>query len=314
MAYLCHCPLLVYSRTITWLDLQYSVLIPWRSLCCPVRRTILFNKGLVPSGSLSSPSTMAPVLPQELVDNIIDIVASRERNTQMRDLKSCSLAARSLSSRSQRYILESITIPSFDDLLKWTSEVDPTSGILSHVRMITLCDNFTHRSSPDILTRLEHHLDVFDHLECLNLKEFRLHSGTQHNEPIPKWPGRSGNALKTLNLESCSVSPNAFQSILHLFPFLDNVSISDDCHAVIDTESDRALMRYPGDGTNFRGSLVIGINTLQEFLPCLLMAPLQFHRLVCVFNGEGHQIVSACAPTLQILNFEGNPVSCPWVS
>jgi hypothetical protein len=35
--------------------------------------------------------------------------------------------------------------------------------------------------------------------------------------------------------------------------------------------------------------------------------------LVCVFNGEGRQIVSACAPTLQILNFEGSPV-CSAVS
>ncbi|KAF9648440.1 hypothetical protein BDM02DRAFT_3261023, partial [Thelephora ganbajun] len=34
------------------------------------------------------------------------------------------------------------------------------------------------------------------------------------------------------------------------------------------------------------------------------MVPLQFHRLVCVFNGEGHQIVSACAPALQTLSFE----------
>lgn len=256
---------------------------------------------------------MAPVLPQELVDNIIDIVASRERNTQMRDLKSCSLAARSLSCRSQRYILESITIPSFDDLLKWTSEVDPMSDTLSYVRTITLCDNFTQRFSPDILALLEHHLAAFDRLECLNLKAFRLHSGTQRSELISKWSGGSRNTLKTLNLESCSLSPNAFQYILHLFPFLDDVSISDDCHAVIDTESDRTLKQYPWDGTNFRGSLVIGANTLQEFLPCLLMAPLQFHRLVCVFNGEGHQLVSACAPTLQVLNFEGGSVFGSWV-
>ena len=253
-------------------------------------------------------------MPQELVDKIIDLVASRERNTQMQDLKSCSLTARSWSCRSQRHILESVTIPSFDHLLKWTSEIDSTSDISSYVRTITLCDNLTWRFSPDILARLEHHLAAFDRLECLNLKGFRLHSGIRHSELIPEWFGQFRNTLKTLSLESCSLSPNAFQSILHLFPLLDNVSINDDCHAVIDTDGDRALKLYPGDVTHFQGSLVTGINTLREFLPCLLMVPLQFHRLVCVFNGEGHQIVSVCAPTLQILNFEGSPVSSPPVS
>jgi hypothetical protein len=258
---------------------------------------------------------MAPGLPQELVDKIIDLVASRERNTKVRDLKSCSLTARSWTCRSQRYILESITIPSFDHLLKWGSEINPTSGgISSYVRTITLCDDLTWQFSPDILAQLEHHLAAFDRLESLHLKGFHLYSGIRDSELIPKWFGRFSNKLKTLSLESCSLSPNAFQSVLHLFPLLDNVSINDDCHAVVNTESDRVLKRYPGDVTHFRGSLVTGISTLQEFLPCLLMVPLQFHRLVCVFNGEGHQIVSACAPTLQILNFEGSPVSSPPVS
>ena len=245
-------------------------------------------------------------LPQELVDRIIDLVALRERGTQMRDLRSCSLTARSWSCRSQRHIFESITIPSFDHLLKWTSEIDPTSGISSYVRTLTLCDNLTWRFSPNVLTQLERHLTAFNRLECLNLKGFHLHSGIQHSELIPNWFDRFGNTLKTLHFESCSLSPNAFQSILHLFPLLDNVFINDDCHAVLKTQDDRALRQYLGDVTHFRGSLVTGINTLQGFIPCLLMVPLQFHRLVCVFSGEGHQIVSACAPTLQILNFEGS--------
>ena len=228
----------------------------------------------------------------------------------MRDLKSCSLTARSWSCRSQWYIFESITIPSFDHLLKWTSEIDPANGgISSYVRTITLCDNLTWWFSPDILAKLEHHLVAFDRLECLNLKDFHLHSGVRHSELLLEWFGRFKDTLKTLNFESCSLSPNTFQTILHLFPLLDNVSINDECHAVINTESDRVLKSYPGDITHFRGSLVTGISTLQEFLPCFLMVPLQFHRLVCIFNGEGHQIVSACAPTLQILNFEGSPAS-----
>jgi len=258
--------------------------------------------------------TMTQVLPQELLDRIVDLVASRERNTKMQDLKSCSLAAQSLSRRSRRYILEAITIPSFDHLLKWTSEIDPTSGIPSYVRTITLRDNRTWQFSPNILAQLEPHLTAFDRLECLNLSGFHLHSGIPHSELVPNWFGRFGNTLKTLSLESCSLSPNAFQSILHIFPLLDNVSIDDDCRAVTETKNDRTLKQYPGDVTNFQGSLVTGTNTLQEFLPCLLMIPPQFHRLVGVFNKEGHQIVSACAPTLQILNFEGGPVSYSSVS
>lgn len=254
--------------------------------------------------------TMVSGLPQELVDRIIDLVATRERNTKMEDLKSCSVTARAWSCRSQRWILESITIPSFDHFLKWNSEIDPTSGISSYVRTITLCDDaLTWRFSSDILAQFERHLAAFDRLECLNLRGFHLHSGIRHSELVPKWFGRFSNTLKTLNLESCSLSPNTFQSVLHLFPLLDNVSIGNECHAVISAESDRVLNRYPGDVVHFRGSLITGISTLQEFLPCLLMVPLQFHRLVCVFNGEGHQIVFACAPTLQILNFEGSVVS-----
>jgi len=245
------------------------------------------------------------------VDKIVDLVADRERNTGMQDLKSCSLTARVWSRRSQRYILESITIPSFRRLLEWYAEVGSTSGdIPSYIRTISLFDSDpTWRFTPDILVQLERHPVTFDRLECLNLKGFHLHSGVEHTEPILKWFGRFRNTLKTLNLESCSLSPSAFQSVLHHLPLLDNVSINNECHAIINTESDRVLQRYPDGVTHFRGGLVTGINTLQEFLPCLLMVPLQFHRLVCVFNGEGHQIVFACAPTLQILNFEGNPPS-----
>jgi len=46
-------------------------------------------------------------------------------------------------------------------------------------------------------------------------------------------------------------------------------------------------------------------------IPSMHLVPLQFHSLVCIFNGEGHQIVSVCASTLQLLNFEGSPVSSP---
>ena len=227
----------------------------------------------------------------------------------MQDLKSCSLTAQSLSRRTRRYIFETITIPSFDHLLKWTSEIDPTSGISSYVRTITLYDNRTWKFSPDILAQLEHHLAAFDRLECLNLNGFHLHSDIPHSELIPKWFGQFRNTLGTLSLKSCSLSPSAFQSMLYAFPLLDNISIDDDCRPVTKTERDRTLEQYPGDLAHFRGSLVTGVNTLQEFLPCLLMIPLQFHRLVSVFNKEGHQIVSACAPTLQTLNFDGSPLS-----
>ena len=247
---------------------------------------------------------MRPNLPQELVDKIIDLVAFNERNTNMRDLRSCSLTARSWSHRSQQYIFESLTISSFGCFRRWASEIDPASGILSYVRTLTLCDNLTWQFSPDILTQFEPHLDAFHRLERLNLEGFHLHSDIRHADLFPKWFGRFRNTLKTLNLESCSLSPNVFQSIIHLFP-LDNISISDDCHAVTATENDRALERDLGSVTHFRGCLETGINTLREFLPCLLTVPVQFHRLVCVFNEEGHQIVSACAPTLQTLFFEG---------
>lgn len=274
----------------------------------------LFNGGLPPPGPLNSPGgpapikrKMAPVLPQELLDRIVDLVANREKDTHMRDLKSCSLVARSLSRRSQRYILESITIPSFDHLFEWASGIDHTSGIPSYVRTITLCDHRTWRFSPNILSQLEHHLAAFDRLECLKLRGFHLYSNIPHSELMPRWFGRFGNTLKTLYLESCHLSPNAFQSIFHIFPLLDDVSIDDECHAVIETEGDRTLERYPG-ATHLRKSLVTGQNTLKEFLPCFLVTPIRFRRLVCILNGAGHQIISAYAPTLQILNFYGNPV------
>ena len=274
----------------------------------------LFNGRLPLPGSLNSPGglaptkrKMAPVLPQELLDRIVDLIASREMGTHMRDLKSCSLVARSLSRRSQQYILESITIPSFDHLLEWASGVDHTSGISSYVRTITLCDYRTWRFSPDILSQLEHHLAAFDRLECLKLRGFHLYSNIPHSELMPRWFGRLGNTLKTLYLESCHLSPNAFQSIFYTFPLLNDVSIDDDCHAVIETEGDRALERHPG-ATHLRESLVTGQNTLKEFLPCFLVTSLRFRRLVCTLNGAGHRIISAYAPTLQILNFYGNPV------
>ena len=274
----------------------------------PTSRATLFKGHRLPPGSLRSPRNrkMTPRLPQELIDRIIDLVAARESNTKMQDLKACSLTARSWSCRSQRHVLESIIIPSFNHLFEWASEVDPTNGASSYVRTLTLCDNLTWRFSPNTLAQLERNLAAFDRLESLTLKGFHIHSDIRHSEFIPKWFGRFKDTLKSLSLESCSLSPNAFQSILHLFPLLDNVSISNDCQAVIATEDDRALKPRLGDVTHFRGSLVTGISTLQEFLPCLLMVPLRLRRLVCAFSAEGNQIVSASAPTLQTLFFEGS--------
>lgn len=250
---------------------------------------------------------MTPRLPQELIRAIIDFVAIRERGTKMQDLKSCSLTAQSWTGASQRHILQAVVIPSFGRLFDWVSEIDPADGISSYVRTLTLCGNGkpARRPSPDDLAKLKLHLTAFDKLECLNLKRFRLHSGVEHAELILEWFGLFRGELKTLNLESCSLSPSAFQYILHLPPLLDNISISSSCRAVINTEDDGALRPPLKDATNFRGGLITGADTPQEFLPCLLTVPLRFRRLVCVFSKEGYRIVSACAPTLQTLSLEG---------
>ena len=50
------------------------------------------------------------------------------------------------------------------------------------------------------------------------------------------------------------LSPNAFQSILHIFPLLDDVSIGDGCRALAETESGRTLKQHLRESvTCFRG-------------------------------------------------------------
>lgn len=275
-------------------------------------RGVLFKTHLSPSGSFRNPK-MTPSLPHELIDTIIDFVAIRETGTRrMQDLESCSLTAKSWTCKSQRYILEAITIPSFDRLLDWVSEVDLTTCIPSYVKTLTLRGdaNLIRRLSPDHLPNLERHLAAFDNLECLNLKKVHLHSRVGHFNLILECFGLLGGKLKTLNLETCSLSPNAFQSILHLLPQLDNVSIANDCSVNI---GDHTTLRPSlTDATNFRGSLVTGSKTLHEFVPCLLTVPRNFHRLVCVFSRDGNRLISECAAALQVLRLEGtfySPIS-----
>lgn len=260
----------------------------------------LFKRHTVPPVSSRNPK-MTPRLPQELVDKIIEFVAMRERNTKMQDLKSCSLTAKSWSHASQRYILEAITI-SFDHLSAWASGEYLMGGISSYVQTLTLCgdNDLARRFPPGCIAKLP----AFAKLECLTLKKFCLHSGIEHIKLILKWFRLIGGKLKTLNLDTCSLSPNAFQSILRRFPLLDNVSI-DECLAVVNTEGDSTLKPPLSDTTNFRGSLDVGTNTPEEFLSCLLTAPLHFSHLVYDYSREGYQILSACASTLQILILEG---------
>lgn len=257
---------------------------------------------------------MTPRLPPELVESVISFVYINEKNTKMKDLKSCSLVARSWSRASQKYILRDITIPSFDSLSKWVSEIDLKTEIPSLVRKLTLRGNgnVTRWSSPVLLPKPDPHLAAFRNLECLTLQEFHLHSGIKHAKPILEWFTFFWGRLKSLYLESCLLSPNAFQSILHNFPHLDDLSINNECRVIINTEEDSSLKPPLRNTTNFRGELVTGAGTPQEFLSCLMEVPLRFHRLVCVFSKDGYHLVSACVDTLQILVLEGvfsSPVS-----
>ena len=248
--------------------------------------------------------TPSSTLPIELIYNVIELIAIRERNTQMQDLKSCSLTAKLWTRLSQRYILKAITIP-FDRLLVWASEIDPARGVLSHVRMLTLRGGkLPQRLSPSNLAKLQHHLAAFNNLECLNLKEFCLHSRVKRAELVLDWFSLFGGKLKTLNLMSCVLSPNAFQSIVYIFPRLDNVSIVEQCRLMVKTEDDITLKPLLRDRTDFRGTLETENSTPQEFLS-RLTGPLHFHRLACPINKEGYRIITACAATLQELSLEG---------
>jgi hypothetical protein len=270
-------------------------------------RATLFKRHLLMFGSFRNPK-MTPRLPQELVDRIVDFVAIRERDTvKMVDLKSCSLTAKSWTRASRRHFPNAITIHSFDRFFDWASEIDLASDISSRMRTITLHDDHTlaRRFSPEGITKLKHNLTALYNLECLNLRGFDLHSGTEHAKLILELLDSFGGKLNTLNLDECSLSPNAFQSILHLFPHLDNVSIGNDCSPVINSADDSMLKQPPDHADKFRGSLVTGTNTLQQFLPCLLTVPLHFRRLVCALSKDGHEIISACAATLQVLYLEG---------
>ena len=231
----------------------------------------------------------------------------------MQDLQSFSLTARPWTIACQRHILQAITIPSLDRLLDWTSEIkiNPEGGVSSCVQTLTLRGENppTRPFSPNTL---KPHLAAFVNLECLILSKFHIHSHIEHAKRILECFGLFKGKLKTLHLESCSLSPNAFQSILYLFPLLNDVFISDDCLAETQTEDDITLKPPLMDGTNFGGKLATGSKTLQAFLPCFLTVPLRFSSLVCLFNPEGYQLISACASTLQELSFEGtfpSPVS-----
>lgn len=267
-------------------------------------RATLFKTHPLTSAPFRIPK-MAPKLPQELFDRLIDFIALGEEVGTMDDLKSCSLIAKSWARTSQRHILKAISIPSFDRLFAWASEIDLARGTSSCVRTVTLCGEVARRFSPEELAGLEPHLSAFVNLECLNLIKFHLHSGIEHAKLILNSFGLFRTKLNTLQLESCSLSPNVFQSFLHLFPRLDNVHIGKGCLAVIKTADD-ILLRPPLGGTkNLRGSLVTETDTPREFFPCLLTIPLHFHHLECILSKESHEVISACAATLELLSFAG---------
>ena len=190
------------------------------------RRLYLQDPIEIRSASYTTTTIMSGLLPQELIDHIIDHVDDRD------GLKACSLVCRQWSARSRKHLFVEIDFTSVENLRRWCACIRPgplgPSSLVENLVLSGFDSSSTSLSTsglyPSTLFNAIFHLQSFSGLRVLMIWEWRMTT-----DCVSSMLHSFGCCLENvtrLTLGQIVIHPEILAMFISHFPRLDDLSIS----------------------------------------------------------------------------------------
>lgn len=162
---------------------------------------------------------VAPYLPLELVDEIIDGLAG-----DINSLLSCSLVSINWVHRSRRHLFSGLRLHSLPTLQSWfLTGLGPSSN---HVRFLDLSQNDEFKwIIPDALAGIYYDFSAFRNVESLAFTNLDLTFFDEHS--LTRLFSHFSENLTSLSVKGMTVHPDTLLFFICMFPKLDDLKLDD---------------------------------------------------------------------------------------
>ncbi|KAF9648878.1 hypothetical protein BDM02DRAFT_2041445 [Thelephora ganbajun] len=245
-------------------------------------------------------NAMQPILPQDVIDVLVDWVSVSSVGQRDPHLRSCSLVARSWVQRSRQHLFYSVELASTSDISNWIENVRPgVGGVSGYVRKLWMNCNWDQWSQR--FSSVEH-LRSFTRVEELRLTYWR--GGQATKEEVEEAFGGFGPSVRTLSISLPRGDPGSFLHLLSLFPHLNNLSIWTSC-------LDESLNPLPRNLVTVHGRLAL--DCVQEHLvDALIGSGLKPKALKIsiphLISYDG--LLTACASSVEVISLSPTYGAC----
>lgn len=162
---------------------------------------------------------VAPHLPQEIVEEIIDLLAGDKGS-----LLSCSLVSTGWVDRSRYHLLANLKLRSLSDLQFWSGT--GLGRFSHHVRSLDLVQNDELKwIVPDALAQVLNDFTSFYNVQSLALIDLDLTLFDQHS--LPRYFGHLSERLTSLSVKRSTVNPDTLLFFICMFPGLDDLELDN---------------------------------------------------------------------------------------
>lgn len=298
-------------------------------LSCPApppsdRSFVVSGTDRLTSSSPSSSHPMPPYIPQEILDEIIDMIAGGPyaftSSFRCRILRNCALVARSWTRRSQKYLFTYVSLTP-ENLGSWCriNARNPDS-LNHHVRILELKQNDEPgalKFDPDTMETERPYLN-FPNLETLGLSQWDNFAAFS----LPQTFGHySTPSLQSLNIIDSISNGDVLLELAALFPSVDEFVI--DCAYTTD-EQITETFSFPNP-IQWRSLRMVSVDaSMMGVLDVIASLPLRCQVLDISYELLDDPrpitgLIQACSTTLRSIRLEqtynGNPVlplcTCP---
>jgi len=243
--------------------------------------------------------TSTMVLPQELIDKIIDEVAW---NYSRHTLYACSLVQKRWVRRSREHLFQSLSLYRMDDFEHWIKSIPPSPNSLHHhVRDLSYRQGSAILGPKQLLDLYPNHFTSFTRLETLQIFDLSLRRFTPTS--MERAFGPVGGSVRELVANDITLTPNSLLMLLVHFPRLQALRIGNGLQMLPENK------KRPPNLPNLTGelSLLSMGSSHGQFVLELSKLPLRYSALDLEFrwsseilNAIAHLILT-CSPTLEEL-------------
>jgi len=250
-------------------------------------------------------------LPQELIEEILSYLSSRDKQDQQ-SLRNCSLVAKSWINPSRRRLFETVVIRT-RDRQPWLDKISPSNiELLRHVR--SFCFASADRQElvpPSKHTDIEDFYVYFPSFHRLHtIKLLEAHISERIEMFLP-----SQRTLSSLILVAVSFPWHSFIALIDYFPNLRNLGLTS-----LSFEDDKR--NPPPLSRPLRGKLCFNRSraaTVVTFSDWLCTGPEVEYEELAIDEGyltdaPSRRIIAACGKTLKRLRFQSSECVVSWIT